>query len=202
MYKKLLTKKFFRDNPYMENSVQRFIYSTLLNEELEDIADELTIKYGLLSDERLERIAREKELIQSEQNSEMIFQLLRKKTEMVNRGLLVKKALEFKEVLLPMVVEKLIRSCHDIFIENSIELLVKSNKDYTQLLKERYAEIRSPYAKSLICLILGLRGSEDTIPWMMDRFFEMKRLYPGETYDQGPLLALHELNIRYYKKEN
>jgi hypothetical protein len=186
----------------MENSVQRFIYSTLLNEELEDIADELTIKYGLLSDERLERIAREKELIQSEQNSEMIFQLLRKKTEMVNRGLLVKKALEFKEVLLPMVVEKLIRSCHDIFIENSIELLVKSNKDYTQLLKERYAEIRSPYAKSLVCLTLGLRGSEDTIPWMMDRFFEMKRLYPGETYDQGPLLALHELNIRYYKKEN
>lgn len=202
MYKKLLTKKFFRDNPYMENSVQRFIYSTLLNEELEDIADELTIKYGLLSDERLERIAREKKLIQSEQNSEMIFQLLRKKTEMVNRGLLVKKALEFKEVLLPMVVEKLIRSCHDIFIENSIELLVKSNKDYTQLLKERYAEIRSPYAKSLVCLTLGLRGSEDTIPWMMDRFFEMKRLYPGETYDQGPLLALHELNIRYYKKEN
>lgn len=130
----------------------------------------------------------------------MIFQLLRKKTEMINRGLLVKRVLEFEEVLLPMVVEKLIRSCHDIFIENSIELLVKSNKDYTQLLKERYAEIRSPYAKSLVCLTLGLRGSEDTIPWMMDRFFEMKRLYPGETCDQGPLLALHELSNRFCKK--
>lgn len=79
MYKKLLSEKFFKDNPYMENSVQRFIYSSLLYEGLEDIADELTIKHGLLSDERLERIAREKELIQSEQNSEMIFQLLRKK---------------------------------------------------------------------------------------------------------------------------
>lgn len=200
MYKKLLTEKFFKDNPYMENSVQRFIYSTLLYEGLEDIADELTIKHGLLSDERLEGIAREKELIQSEQNSEMIFQLLRKKTEMVNRGLLVKKVLELEEVFLPMVVEKLIRSCHDIFIENSIVLLAKSNKDYTQLLKERYAEIRSPYAKSLICLTLGLRGSEDTIPWMMDRFFEMKRLYPGETWDQGPLLALHELSNRFCKK--
>lgn len=199
MYKQLLTKKFFKDNPYMENSVQRFIYSTLLYEGLEDIANEITIKQGLLSDERLEQIAREKELIQSEQNPEMIFQLLRKKTEMVNRGLLVKRAREFEEVLLPMVVEKLIHSYHNIFIENSIELLTKSNKDFTPLLKEKYAEIRSPYVQSLICLVLGFRGEEDTIPWMMDRFLEMKKLYPGETYDQGPLLALHELKCRFYK---
>jgi len=48
----------------MENSVQRFIYSTLQYEELEDLANEMTIKQGLLSDERLKQIAREKELIQ------------------------------------------------------------------------------------------------------------------------------------------
>lgn len=202
MYKKLLTKKFFKDNPYLENSVQRFIYSTLLYEELEDLANKIVIKQGLLSDERLEYITREKEAIQIGQNPEMIFLLLQKNTEMVNRGLLVKKALEFEEDILPMVVKKLIHSYHDIFIENSIELLAKSNKDYTPLLKERYAEIRSPYVQSLVCLILGLREEEDTIPWMVDRFFEMKKLYPGETYHQGPLLALHELNNRFYIKEN
>lgn len=199
MYKKLLTKKFFKDNPYLENSVQRFIYSTLLYEELEDLANKITIEQGLLSDERLEQITREKEMIQAEQDAERIFQLLRKETEMINRSVLIKKALKFEEVLLPMVVEKLIRSCHDIFIENSIELLAKSKKDYTPLLKERYAEIRNPYAQSLVCLVLGLRGTESTIPWMLDRFFEMKRLYPDETYDQGPLFALHELNCRFYK---
>lgn len=199
MYKELLTNKFFSDNPYMENSVQRFIYSTLLYEGLEDIADEIVIKQGILSDERLDHITHEKEMIQAEQNSEMIFQLLRKKTEMVNRHVLVKKALKFEEVLLPMVVEKLIRSCHDIFIENSIDLLAKSNKDYTPMLKERFTQIRSPYAQSLICLALGFRGEEGVIPWMLDRYFEMKKLYPGETYDQGPLLALHELNCRFYK---
>ncbi len=32
MYKKLLTKELFKDNPYLGNSVQRFIYSTLLYE--------------------------------------------------------------------------------------------------------------------------------------------------------------------------
>lgn len=56
MYKELRTNKFFSDNPYIENSVQRFIYSTLLYEGLEDIADEIVTKQGLLSDERLDHI--------------------------------------------------------------------------------------------------------------------------------------------------
>ena len=200
MYKQLLTKKFFRDNQYMENSVQRFIYSMLLYEGIEEAASEVLMTKVGLSDERLKRINQEKELIQSEQNPEEIFQLLRKKIDGVNRVDLIKKALEFEEVLLPMVMEKLMRSYHDIFIENSIRLLARSKKDYSPVLKEQYADIRSPYVQSVVCLILGFRGQEDTIPWMLDRFFEMKKLYPGETYDQGPLLALHELNCRFYKK--
>ena len=63
---------------------------------------------------------------------------------------------------------------------------------------ERYAEFRSPYVRSLLCLILGFRGEEDTIPWMMDRYFETKKRYPDDTYDQGPLIALSELNARFY----
>lgn len=200
MYKQLLTKKFFLDNPYLDNSVQRFIYSMLLYEGIEDAACEVLMTKVGLSDERLKQISQEKELIQSEQNPEEIFQLLRKKIDGVNRVDLIKKALEFEEVLLPMVMEKLMRNYHDIFIENSIRLLAISKKDYSPVLKEQYADIRSPYVQSLVCLILGFRGQEDTIPWMLDRFLEMKKLYPGETYDQGPLLALHELNCRFYKK--
>lgn len=200
MYKQLLTNKFFRDNPYLENSVQRLVYSILFYEGIEDAVSEIIMKQVRLSDERLKKITREKVLIQSEQNPEEIFQLLRKKIDAVNRVDLIKKALQFEEVLLPMVTEKLVRNKHDIFIENSIRLLARSQKDYTPLLKERYDEIRSPYVQSLICLILGFRGGEGTIPWILDKYFEMKKLYPGETYDQGPLLALHELNSRFYKK--
>lgn len=200
MYKQLLTNKFFRDNPYLENSVQRFIYSMLLYEGIENAANEILMKHVGLSDDRLEQVTREKEQIQSEQNPEEVFQLLRKKIDGVNRVNLINKALEFEEVLLPMMMEKLIRSNHDIFIENSVRFLARSKTDYSPLLREKYAEIRSPYVKSLICLILGFKGAEDTIPWMLDRFFEVKKLYPGETYDQGPLLALHELNCRFYKK--
>jgi hypothetical protein len=47
-------------------------------------------------------------------------------------------------------------------------------------------------------MILGLRGQETVIPWMVDRFYELKKSYPDETYDQGPLLAMHELKARFY----
>ena len=168
MYKQLLTNKFFRDNPYLENSVQRFIYSMLLYEGIENAANEILMKNAGLSDDRLEQITREKEQIQSEQNPDEVFQLLRKKIDGVNRVDLINKALEFEEVLLPMIMEKLIRSNHDIFIENSVRFLARSKTDYSPLLREKYAEIRSPYVKSLICLILGFKGAEDTIPWMLE----------------------------------
>jgi len=199
-YKQLLTKKFFRDNPYLEISTQRFIYSILLYKGMEAAASEVLMEKGGLGAERLKQINQEKELIQSEQNPEVIFQILRKKIDGVNRVVLIKKALEFEEVLLPMVTEKLIQSYNEVFIENSIRLLAISQKDYTPLLKDRYDEILSPYVQSLVCLILGFRGQEDDIPWMLDRFLEMKKLYPGKTHAQGPLLALHELNCRFYKK--
>lgn len=201
MYKKLLTKNFFKDNPYAEHSVQRFVYSVLLYKGIEDVVSEIIKEHGLLSGERLKQSNASRELIQSAYDLDIIFQLLRKKTDINNQGFLIKKALEHEETIIPMVLEKLIRSYHDIFIENSIRLLAKTHNDYTILLKEKYIEIRNPYVQSLVCLVIGFRGEEDTIPWMLDKFFELKKLYPAEIYDQGPLLALHELNSRFYQNK-
>ena len=53
--------------------------------------------------------------------------------------------------------------------------------------------------QSLVCIVLGVQGEESIIPWMTDKYFETKKLYPDRTYNQGPLFDLHELNIRFYK---
>jgi hypothetical protein len=194
----LLTKKFFRDNPYKEHSVQRLVYSTLLYEGLEQKAAEIVLERTGLNDDRLEQITHEKEMILTETDPAAIFQFLRKNLDVINRHVLINKALEFEDKILPMVVDKLVRNSHDTFIENAIRLLIKSKKDYSQQLLERYAEFRSPYVQSLSCIILGFRGTEEIIPWMMDKFCEMRKIYPDETYDQGPLLALYELKARFY----
>jgi hypothetical protein len=200
MYRNLLTKKFFKDNPYIENTVQDFFYSILLYEGVEDAADEIVREQGLLSDERVEQITLTEELIKAEQDPETIFQLLRKDIDGMNRGGLIKKALQFEDVLIPMVIKKLLRSYHDTFIENSIKLIARSQNDYSSMLMEKYKEFRNPYVKSMVCLILGFRGEEAIIPWMLDKYYEMKKMYPDESYDQGPLLALYKLNSRFYDK--
>ncbi|OQB22366.1 MAG: hypothetical protein BWY11_02083 [Firmicutes bacterium ADurb.Bin182] len=196
MYRKLLTKEFFKDNPYKKISAQRLVYSTLLYRGLENAADDVVLH--TLSDERRENIAREKEIILAEKDPEIIFRLLRKNIEAVNRTVLINKALEFEAEILPMVAKKLVRNNHDTFIENAVRLLTWSKDDYTASLRERYSEFLSPYVQSVFCIVLGFRGSEDVIPWMMERFYEMKRRYPNENYDQGPLCALYELNARFY----
>lgn len=200
MYRKLLTKQFFQDHPYVENSAQQLIYGALLHGEIEEAAAKIFLENFKISDARLDRIAREKEMILAQNDPKIIFQFLRKDLDPLSRTVLIERALAFEEEIVPMVVEKLVRSNHDAFIENAVRLLGKSKQDYSSLLLERYAEFRSPYVQSLLCVILGIRGQEDIIPWMIDRFHEMKRRYPDQNYDQGPLLALHELKARFYSK--
>ena len=197
-YRKLLSPKFFRDNEYSEHSAQRFIYSLLLDDWLTQAAIEAFLEGSDISDERLKNIEDEKTMIASLHEPEKILDLMRKNLDVMNRPLLIDKALEYESEILPPAVDKLIRNTHDIYIENAIQLLSKSRENYCMLLKERFDEIRCPYVKSLVCLILGLRGDEEIIPWMIDKFYEMEKHYPDEDYDQGPLLALHELNSRFY----
>lgn len=81
MFRHLLTKKFFRENPYKEISTQRFVYRYLTNDGIEELARDLVLTEMGLMKERLEKIAREKEMIESEGNPEEIFQLLRKNVD-------------------------------------------------------------------------------------------------------------------------
>lgn len=200
MYKNLLTKKFFRDNPLEELSTQRFVYSILTHNGIEELANEYVFEYADLGAVRLERIRNEKELIQSERNPDELLNFLRKNFELNNRVDLVNRVLEFEEELMPKVIEKLIRSDNDNFIDNAMRLLARSEQDYSSILFKKYNEIRRPYVQSMVCVILGIRGGEEIIPWMMNQYQEMKKLYPDETYNQGPLLALHEMKYRFYEK--
>jgi len=51
MYRQLLTKKFFRENPYKELSTQRFVYSFLANDGIEEMARDVVLTKMALSDE-------------------------------------------------------------------------------------------------------------------------------------------------------
>lgn len=198
MYRKLLNKRFFQDNPCEESSVQRFVYSYLSYDGIEQAANEILLEHMALEPERLEKIGTEKAMIEVQDDPEILLQLLRKKIDTLNQTTLLDKVLEHELDILPKVADKLIRSDHDTFIENAVRLLAKSEVDYSSILQERFDEIRSPYVKSLVCIIMGFRSDEVIIPWMMAQFELFKRLYPHDSFDQGALLELYELNARFY----
>jgi hypothetical protein len=195
MYKNLLTKKFFKDNPIMEDSTQRFVYSLLSYDGFEEKATELLTEHIIGTTEKDEE---EKRIIENETDFENIIRLLRKNINGTNRPLLIRKALELEETIMPKVAEMFVRSLNDIFIENATRLFMKSDAGYILGLKDSYEQIRSAYAQSLACIVIGFRGEESIIPWMYDKYFDMKKKYPSETFSEGPLLALSELNARFY----
>lgn len=60
-----------------------------------------------------------------------------------------------------------------------------------------YANIRNEYLKSMLCLVIGFRGDVEMIPFLMKETERLERMYPQETYAQGPILAIQELAVRF-----
>jgi hypothetical protein len=197
MWQNLISRKFFKENPLKEISSQRLVYMLVSNEGLEQLASQVARDYLNLSPARLVSVDQERAMLSMLQDPVEIFQLMRKSIDGLNRTFLIDKALEFEDDLYPLVIEKLIRSNHDTFIDNAIRFLGACKTNCSDVFERRYSEIRSPYVQSLICILLGLKANERIISWMLERFYELKRLFPEENYDQGPLVAMHELKRRF-----
>lgn len=98
---------------------------------------------------------------------------------------------------MPIIIEKLKMSGNDVFIEHAIKLIKKTKKNYCEELVTIIDDIRSPYAVSLACIIIGFEGNESHIPLLLRKHSVLKSYYPGENYEQGALLGLIELRERF-----
>jgi hypothetical protein len=186
----VLTKKFFDENPVKENSAQRFAYSTYLYDGLEEIVAEFSKDY-------IKRGESEAEMLKNESSPEVLLKMMRGKCDNLNHTLLHSKILEQEEVLMPMIIEKMKTSGNDVFIEHSMKLIKKAKNNYYGDLIKIIDDIRSPYALSLACIIIGFIGNESDVPLLLKKHAELKSLYPGEDYAQGALLGLIELRERF-----
>jgi len=186
----MLTKKFFDENPVKEISAQRFAYSFLLYDGLEEVATEFSKNY-------IKRGKDEAELLKKESSPEVLLKMMRGNCDTLNHTLLHSKILEQEEALMPRIIEKLKTSGNDVFIEHAMKLIKKAKKNYCEELIEIIDDIRSPYALSLACIIIGFMGNESDVPMLLRKHSELKSLYPGEDYEQGALLGLIELRERF-----
>ncbi len=172
MYKNILTKKFFKDNPVKDLTVQQFVYAQIETPELSQIASDIVRSHDKRADEERERLLRESD-------PDILLKMLRGKSDPINHHIVFQKVLEQEEVIIPRILGMLKTSLNVVFIENAVKILANTGKDYSEDLLKMLDEIRSPYALSLTCITLGFIADEDAIPVLLKKYNEFKSIFPG-----------------------
>lgn len=192
MEKNQLPRHFFEKNQLQELSaamLTHFRMITLavpeLNEKVAEVAD------PFMEQSRVEQYQNEKDAITNLVEAEEIVAYMRKIKETSNSSLLIEKALEFQDTVIPLVLKRICKSGHDIFIENAALLLANAEDKYTEDLYDIFSDIRNPYARSELCIVFGVKKKKEYTDLILEQYVQIKKERPDQNYEQGPLLALH-----------
>ena len=188
-------EKFLERHPFKEFSVAKFEYSLYLTPQAQEITNHLLSKMLKKSKEDLSY----ESIIKETDDPEELLKLMRKKFSWQNEESLRKKVLQYEEEMCPLIQKKALTNKQDIFIENILKFFLHSTKNYTDWIIENYNNISSEYLKSLLCLVIGFRGNKESIPMLMREAERFEKSYPEQSYEQGPLFAIYELMMNFYK---
>lgn len=193
-----LTRHFFDDNPLSEFSTARITYFQMVtvslpgfNEEIEGI-----VVPGMDTSRRAEYEV-EKEQILKIDTAEDVIKYMRKIKEIQNRYLLVEKALALEENVMPLILKRLLNAGHDVFIENSAIILANADMKYVEQLFDIFNKIRSPYARSETSMVFGVKQRIDYTSLLLEQYKLIKQECPDKDYEQGPLMALYLIHLKY-----
>ena len=187
-----LPKHFFEDNPLKEFStafLTHFRMITITMSDLEEQINKMVIPG--MEKTRYEQYQTEKERIMNLNKAEDIVSYMRKIKDPTNSSLLIQKALEHQDDVVPLVLKKICTSGHDVFIENAAILIGNADAKYTEQLYAIFSDIRNTYARSELCIVFGVKKKVEYVSLLMEQFKQIKVERPDKDYEQGPLLALY-----------
>ena len=189
---KLLTKDYFNRHPIKDISAARFEYSMLLHPEVMDIADEVIPELqtkGLSFPDDSVAVA----AVEQEDDTARLLRMLRKSLPPKANRLLLEKVLARQEEVLPEIQRMILKAFSDSTIENCTHFLVRCKANCSEWIMQNYEHIREPYARSMLCLVLGFRANTDVIPFLILQVDSFEKQFPDKSYEQGPLMALYEI---------
>lgn len=187
-----MPRHFFEENQLQELSaamLTHFRMITLAVPELNEKVAEVAAPF--MEQSRVEQYQNEKDAITNLVEAEEIVAYMRKIKETSNSSLLIEKALEFQDTVIPLVLKRICKSGHDIFIENAALLLANAEDKYTEDLYDIFSDIRNPYARSELCIVFGVKKKKEYTDLILEQYVQIKKERPDQNYEQGPLLALH-----------
>lgn len=193
-----LSNQFFHKNPLKRMSSATIAYyaiETRLNEKLEQTLEDAVSPN--IDPQRKEKVLQEREHLEKLNDPAALTEFVRKGYDILNQYQLCIKILSQEEQVIPLLLKRYRTCALDQFIETTATILVHSKREYVQLLREMYDEIRSPYAQAKACLVFGMCEMENEIPFLLKEYQRFQREYPNESFDQHPLLSLYLLHGKY-----
>ena len=115
---------------------------------------------------------------------------MRKDLPAISRAALFRRILGFEGDVLPLLYPRILTSLQDVFIDNISALLLYVKENPCEWILENYKSVRSPFMQSMLCAVLGMRGTPMLIEFLKDQVDYLGGLAASEPLDQGPLVAL------------
>ena len=196
---KLLTKDYFNRHPVKEFSAARFEYSILLNPKVFGGAEDAVMPklYGSLVEKGLAPdTSSQKQQIEQEEDTQKLLRMFRMELPPDVSTPLVQKLICREDEVLPEIQRIILKTFKDHTIENCVHFFTWCKTNCSDWIVQNLAHVREPYAQSMLCLVLGFRADTDAIPFLMEQVERFEKRFPEETFDQGPLMALYEIQAR------
>lgn len=186
-----LKQRFFDENMKEGVTAARLRYFKLAFPEMKDAVSDAYMQ--MISEDVQNEISAEAEAIAKMNGPDAIIKKLRGSCNPVNLPKLIEKVLEREDEIIPQLIQMLIRSGNDKFIESVTDIIPNCTTNRAAELIDILPDIRTPYALSCTSLVLGYIGDETVIPTLHDAFCQLKELYPEKDYEQGPLLGMEHI---------
>lgn len=185
-------KLFLKSHPIKKFSSAKLEYSLMLDNEFEKNVDKFMLSHNMNSE--VEQI---KSTIEAASVDELV-NLMRKALMGNNRSILINRLLENEFAVMPLIKKKALTNMQDHFIECCVRFMNMCEENPCNWIIENYNQFKSEYLKSMLCFVLGFRGNESVIPFLMSETDRFSKFYPEENFEQGPLLSVSELAYRIY----
>ena len=195
-YMKKILRKFFKENilnndtPSAAALAHMYLSLESNSETNEKVYEAFNQEIFNFDSKRKEEALIERTEIENAKSPDQIIRFMRRHTDPINQHILVDKALEYEDEIVPEIVNRLKTSMNDGFIETAIRILAKCNYNAADEVIQYYNDMRSPYAQSMALVLLGFIADEKYTPWFIEQYNDLKRLYPNENYSEGAYYGL------------
>lgn len=169
---------FFALNPFRELAGQRITYTCMVAPQLEALASRLV-------KQEISRGRDEEKKIIEMNNLAGLIAILKQNPDPFNHDLLRRKLLQFREQVVPLLLEELAHVQNDCFVEQAVRIIYMSRIDCTAALLKLISSPIDAYALSLICVLLGLFGRTEALKPLWDYFYFLKKNIRRRAFCRG-----------------